>query len=57
MERLMEIDKDVMGIVSSGYCNDPILSNYRDYGFSGIVNKPYSPDALGAVLHDLLHVC
>jgi signal transduction histidine kinase len=57
MERLMEIDKDVVGIVSSGYCNDPILSNYRDYGFSGIVNKPYSPDALGGVLHNLLHVC
>jgi signal transduction histidine kinase/CheY-like chemotaxis protein len=55
MKRLMEIDKDVIGIVSSGYCNDPILSNYRDYGFSGIVEKPYSLDKLGKVLHNLLH--
>jgi two-component system cell cycle sensor histidine kinase/response regulator CckA len=54
MKRLKEIDKSVVGIVSSGYCNDPILSNYRDYGFSGIVGKPYAPDALGKVLHDLL---
>lgn len=54
IQRLLEIDKAVVGIVSSGYCSDPILSNYRDYGFSGIVGKPYSPDALGKVLHDLL---
>jgi signal transduction histidine kinase/CheY-like chemotaxis protein len=57
MKRLKEIDKSVVGIVSSGYCNDPILSNYRDYGFSAIVNKPYSLEVLGRVLHDLLHVC
>jgi two-component system cell cycle sensor histidine kinase/response regulator CckA len=55
MKRLLEIDKDVIGIVSSGYCHDPILSDYKRYGFSGIVGKPYSMDALGTVLHDLLH--
>jgi nitrogen-specific signal transduction histidine kinase/CheY-like chemotaxis protein len=54
MKKLLEIDKGVVGIVSSGYCNDPILSSYRDYGFSGIVGKPYSLDELGKVLHDLL---
>lgn len=54
MKRLKEIDDRVVGIVSSGYCNDAILSNYRDYGFSGIVNKPYSLEALAGVLHDLL---
>lgn len=55
MQRLLAIDPGVVGIVSSGYCNDPILSNYRQYGFSGIVEKPYSPDTLAKVLHDLLH--
>ena len=54
MKKLLEIDKGVVGIVSSGYCNDPILSNYKDYGFSGIVKKPYSLDELGKVLHNLL---
>jgi signal transduction histidine kinase len=54
MKKLQEIDKGVVGIVSSGYCNDPILSSYGDYGFSGIVGKPYSLDELGKVLHDLL---
>jgi PAS domain S-box-containing protein len=56
IKKLLEIDKEVVGIVSSGYCNDPILSCYRDYGFSGIVEKPYSMDELGKVLDDLLAV-
>jgi signal transduction histidine kinase len=54
IQRLLEIDPEVVGIVSSGYCNDPILSNYKQYGFGGIVEKPYSPDTLAKVLHDLL---
>jgi two-component system, cell cycle sensor histidine kinase and response regulator CckA len=54
IKNLLEIDKGVVGIVSSGYSNDPILSRYKDYGFSGIVEKPYSLDELGKVLHDLL---
>jgi signal transduction histidine kinase len=54
MQKLLEIDPQVVGIVSSGYCNDPILSNFGDYGFSGIVEKPYSLEALGAVLNELL---
>jgi len=54
MNELLKIDEGVIGIVSSGYCNDPILSCYRDYGFSGIAGKPYSLDKLASVLHELL---
>ncbi len=28
-------------IVSSGYSTDPVISNFRDYGFSGHVTKPF----------------
>jgi PAS domain S-box-containing protein len=54
MEKLLEIDHDVKGIVSSGYNNDPILASYRQYGFSGVIIKPYNITELGKVVHDLI---
>ena len=44
--RLREIDPAVRAIVSSGYANDPILSRFADYGFTGMLAKPYELDAL-----------
>jgi len=51
---LMKIDSDIKAIVSSGYSNDPIMSNYTDYGFCGIVPKPYSKAQLANVLSNVL---
>lgn len=39
--RLRILDPEVIAIVSSGYSNDPILSDYKKYGFKGIIAKPY----------------
>ncbi|MDH5647122.1 MAG: ATP-binding protein, partial [Candidatus Heimdallarchaeota archaeon] len=50
MERLLEIDPDVVALVSSGYSNDPLISNYRDYGFKGVINKPFDLDDLQAII-------
>jgi two-component system, cell cycle sensor histidine kinase and response regulator CckA len=44
--KILEIDPDAKVIVSSGYSNDPIMSNYREYGFSGVITKPYNVDQL-----------
>ncbi|HTO03950.1 MAG TPA: response regulator, partial [Opitutus sp.] len=54
LEQLSQLDPEVKAIVSSGYSNDQVLSNYRDYGFCGIVAKPYETAALAAVLNQLL---
>jgi len=54
MKKLQEIDSKVIGIVSSGYSNDPILAHYREYGFSGVAAKPYNMEELGRELHELL---
>jgi DNA-binding NarL/FixJ family response regulator len=53
MKRLRDIDSKVVGIVSSGYCNDPILAHYSEYGFSGVVAKPYNMEELGKALHNI----
>lgn len=41
MSVLREYNPSARGIVSSGYSNDTILSDYHSYGFSGMIEKPF----------------
>ncbi|MGE5443163.1 MAG: ATP-binding protein, partial [Ignavibacteriales bacterium] len=54
IKRLTDIDPDVRAIVSSGYSNDPVMSEYKDYGFRGVVSKPYTIEDLAETLHKVL---
>ena len=54
IKRLLEIDPDVCAIVSSGYANDPIMSRHEDYGFCGMIAKPYEINALGRKVAEVL---
>jgi len=53
MEQLRRIDPAVKAIVSSGYSNDPILANFRDYGFSAVLAKPFRFSKISSVLQEL----
>ncbi|GAB4269770.1 MAG: hypothetical protein Tsb0018_01830 [Opitutales bacterium] len=55
IEQLRAKDPQVRAIVSSGYLHDAVMENYRDYGFSGRVLKPYTLEQLSQVLHDVLY--
>jgi CheY-like chemotaxis protein len=50
IERLREIDPGIKAIVSSGYSNDPIMSEYRKYGFRGVISKPYKIEDLSEIV-------
>jgi len=41
MKRLLELDPAARGYVSSGRTDDPVMMNYRAFGFSGTIEKPY----------------
>ena len=54
IKRLLEIDPEVKVIVSTGYSNNPIMSDYEKYGFNGIIAKPYEIEELSKTLHGLI---
>ncbi len=54
MEHLLELDPKVKAIVSSGYSNSSIMSNYKSHGFAGVMIKPYSISQVSDLLHNLL---
>jgi PAS domain S-box-containing protein len=54
IEKLLEIDPNVKAIVSSGYSNDPVMSDFRRYGFRDVVAKPYKIKELGKTLYGVI---
>jgi two-component system cell cycle sensor histidine kinase/response regulator CckA len=43
---LLEISPNVQAIMSSGYSNDPIFSDFKRYGFKGVIAKPFDLEGL-----------
>ncbi|MGD9937482.1 MAG: response regulator [Methanoregulaceae archaeon] len=54
IRRLFEIDHRVRAIVCSGYSNDPVMANFREYGFLGVLPKPFSLQDLDAQLRRVI---
>ncbi len=54
LEKMLEYAPDVKVIVSSGYSNESVMSNYEDYGFKGVLTKPYQLEEILRVLHDVI---
>jgi two-component system, cell cycle sensor histidine kinase and response regulator CckA len=54
MENLLSYDPNVKAIVSSGYSDDPIMSNFERYGFKGFIAKPYQINDLSQKLKEVI---
>jgi two-component system cell cycle sensor histidine kinase/response regulator CckA len=52
--KLLEIDPLVKAFVSSGYSDDPVVTGFKAYGFTGVIVKPYNIQELGEAL-EVIH--
>ena len=52
--RLRALDPGAKVIVSSGYSEDPVMSRFREYGFDGVLVKPYDVEGLATELKRVL---
>ena len=41
VQTILKIDPDATVIVASGYSDDPVMANYREYGFKAAIKKPF----------------
>lgn len=54
MKEILKLDPTARGIVSSGYSSDPVMANFREYGFLGSVPKPYRVKDFAQTLREVL---
>ncbi len=54
ISRLRRLHPGARVVVSSGYSNDPIMANHKDYGFDAVVQKPVDLGDLAETLRALV---
>ena len=54
VQKIMETDPQAKVIVSSGYSNDPVLANFKKFGFSAVLTKPYKIETLSSIINEVI---
>ncbi len=54
IQQLLKMDPNARAIVSSGYSDNPVMADFRAFGFKGVVAKPYAFDQLQATIRRAL---
>ncbi len=55
VKSILEIDPKARVIISSGYSDKPVMANYSDYGFKGVLAKPYTMKRLQDIMTQILN--
>jgi CheY-like chemotaxis protein len=55
VKELQKLDPQVTAIASSGYSDNPVLANYKAYGFRSALAKPYTVSTLLSALDEAIH--
>lgn len=53
-ERLHALDPKAKVVISSGFTNDPMLTDYESFGLDGVLAKPYRITEIKALLENMI---
>lgn len=53
IQKLLAIDPTASAIVCSGYSKDPVMADFRSYGFSAVLVKPFRIEEVSRVLAEV----
>lgn len=56
VKKLREIDPTAKVIAFSGYSNDPIFTDFKEFGFDGVLSKPFSIEEFMQTIESVLLV-
>lgn len=54
IQKLLKLNPSIKVIVSSGYSDNPMVADYQNFGFSGVMVKPYKVEDMSQTLHRVL---
>jgi len=54
VKEILKINSDAKVIVASGYSSGPIISNYKDFGFKGMIAKPFLVSTMKKALDKIM---
>ena len=53
-EKLHALNPEAKIVISSGFTNDPMLTDYASFGLSGVLAKPYRITEIKALLETMI---
>ncbi len=54
IKKMLKKDPAIKAVVSSGYSDDPVMSDFKKYGFKGVIKKPFKIEELSKVIDEAI---